>query len=164
MSLSKTPKTIYLSLGSNLWRRGFLIKAVKLLERWGFAIKKTSEAYLTKPLGFRFQPSFVNQVIKAQTTLSPLEALDVIQRIEKKMGRLRLFPNAPRTIDIDVLFYNNMMMNHPRLIIPHPRLQERAFVLVPLCEIEPELAHPVTGLSARMMLSRVDKSGVRRWS
>jgi len=89
--------------------------------------------------------------------------MQAMKDVERRLGRLRLFPDMPRTIDIDLLFYDNVVMNVPGLTLPHPRLAERAFVLVPLAEIAAELKHPISGLSVRRMLERLQTQGVRKW-
>lgn len=89
--------------------------------------------------------------------------MQIIKKIESRVGRIRLFPNSPRKIDIDVLFYNNTVMETPLLTLPHPRIAERAFVLLPLCELAPGLRHPVSGLSPVQMIERIDKKGIARW-
>jgi len=151
-------------MGSNWGRREwFLGKARMLLEAQGVKILNSSSIYRTFPEGFRFQPSFLNQVLAAETALSPLELLEASKRIERRLNRIRLFPNAPRTIDIDLLFYDNVVMDTASLTLPHQRLPQRAFVLLPLSEIAPRMRHPVLGLSVSQMLSEVDTSGVRRW-
>lgn len=122
-----------------------------------------SSIYRTLPRGFRWQPSFLNQVICTSATLSPFELLELIKRIERKLGRIRLFANAPRTIDIDIIFYNNLVMEDAALTIPHPRLGERAFVLGPLAELAPRLRHPATGETVTDMLVSLGSRGVTRW-
>lgn len=160
----RAPVHVYIALGSNWGRReGFLTKARMLLEAQGVRILNASSIYRTFPEGFCFQPSFLNQVLAAETSLSPLELLEASKQIERRLNRIRPFPNAPRTIDIDLLFYNNVVMDTPTLTLPHPRVAERAFVLVPLAEIAPRMQHPVLGLSVSEMLSEVDTSWVRRW-
>ncbi|MEA3310825.1 MAG: 2-amino-4-hydroxy-6-hydroxymethyldihydropteridine diphosphokinase [candidate division WOR-3 bacterium] len=158
------PVHVYIALGSNWGRReGFLGKARMLLEAQGVRILNSSSIYRTSPEGFRFQPSFLNQVLAAETALSPFELLEAGKRIERRLNRIRLFPNAPRTIDIDLLFYDNVVMDTASLTLPHPRLHERAFVLIPLAQMAPCLTHPVFGLSVVKMLERVDRGGVELW-
>jgi 2-amino-4-hydroxy-6-hydroxymethyldihydropteridine diphosphokinase len=140
-----------------------LAKARLLLESQGVEIFKASSIYCTSPEGFRFQPSFLNQVLAVKTSLSAVELLEAGKKIERRLNRMRLFPKAPRTIDIDLLLYDNQVMDTPRLTLPHPRLHERSFVLAPLAEIAPDLRHPVLGFSVREMLASVDTSGIRRW-
>lgn len=138
-------------------------RAERFLEKGGVKILGISSVYRTIPRGFRFQPSFLNCVIRATTALSPFALLELIKRIERKLGRIKLFPNAPRTIDIDIIFYNNVVMDSPELTIPHPRLKERAFALAPLAELAPRLRHPVTGETVSAMLAATGAAGVQRW-
>jgi len=160
----RAPVPVYIALGSNWGRReGLLGKARMLLEAQGVRILNSSSIYLTSPEGFRFQPSFLNQVLAAETALSPIGLLEASKQIERRLNRIRLFPNAPRTIDIDLLFYDNVVMDTLSLTLPHPRVAERAFVLVPLAEIAPRMRHPVFGLSVVKMLESLDTSGVKVW-
>jgi len=101
--------------------------------------------YETEPVGYVEQRMFLNAVCRGQTELGPLQLLSLIKGIEASLGRVSSFPNAPRTIDLDIIFYGSMIMQTPELTIPHPRLEERAFVLLPLLEIAPDLSHPVSG-------------------
>jgi len=135
--------TVYIGLGSNLGdREAFINQAVEMLSR-KIQILSLSSLYETAPLGFAEQPLFLNAVVKADTVLSPQELLNLTQRIEKRLGRRRIQPWGPRTVDLDLLLYDALVLKQPNLIIPHPRLHQRAFALMPLCEIEPLLLHPV---------------------
>lgn len=129
----------YLSLGSNMGDRLEMLKQAVLLltEHPSIQIRKISSLYETDPVGFTEQDAFLNMVVYLQTDLSALELLDVCQDIENKLERKRDLRWGPRTIDIDILLYNQDYMSTDRLIIPHPRMYERAFVLVPLLEIDP---------------------------
>ena len=147
-----TPTTSYLSLGSNMGdRRHNLESALDVLAR-EISIKAVSSIYDTKPVGNTLQPRFLNLVFEATTSLAPPDLLTFIKNIEKTMGRDLGPVNSPRPVDIDILFYGNQVIELPGLIIPHPRLAERAFVLVPMAEIAPGFVHPVTGKTIRQML------------
>lgn len=129
----------YLSLGSNMGNRLEMLKqAVRLLkEHPSIVVLKISSLYETDPVGFTEQDPFLNMVIYLQTDLSAPELLDACQSIENELNRKRKIRWGPRTIDLDILLYNHDEMKTDRLIIPHPRMHERAFVLVPLLELDP---------------------------
>jgi 2-amino-4-hydroxy-6-hydroxymethyldihydropteridine diphosphokinase len=136
--------TVYLSLGSNLGdRRANLAAALKCLrETPGVHIHKVSRAYRTAPIGVREQPEFLNLAAGVRTTLEPLELLRATKNIERGLGRTLGERWGPRVIDIDILIYEGVAMETEELTLPHPRLTERAFVMVPLAEIAPDLALP----------------------
>ena len=159
------PVKVYLGLGANLGdRQGNLLRAVELLSQWG-QIEELSSLYETEPVGYLDQPPFLNAACQLTTILTAEELLAVAKNIESALGRTPSFPNAPRPVDIDILFYGEQIMNSPHLTIPHPHLQERAFVLVPLAEIAPNLIHPVTGMTVREMMERLGSlKGVVRWN
>lgn len=137
-------KTVYLSLGSNLGDLNENLKtAVNALQRKDIVVLKRSSIYQTKPVGLKTQPDFYNMVIKAETSYSPEGLLKKINHIEKELGRTREIKWGPRKIDIDILLYNDVNLHTDKLIIPHPQMHKRNFVLIPLIEIEPELIHPV---------------------
>ncbi|MDD5127648.1 MAG: 2-amino-4-hydroxy-6-hydroxymethyldihydropteridine diphosphokinase [Dehalococcoidales bacterium] len=155
--------TIYLGLGSNLGNREEnLKKAVEYLgER--MRLGKVSSVYDTDPLGDTDQPRFLNMVCELSTTLTPEGLLTTVKGIESKMGRTGK-TGVPRPIDIDILLYGNMVYNTPQLTIPHPRMHERAFVLVPLAEIAPDVIHPVKNKAIKQMLKGLKEvQGVFRW-
>ncbi len=156
--------TVYLGLGSNLGdRRHNISKALDLLSK-ALRLHKISSIYETEPVGFSNQPKFLNAVCEMKTNLSPLQLLTFIKGIETKSGRKPSFKNAPRIIDIDILLYNNKIVNTPVLTIPHPALVERAFVLIPLAEIRPELKHPKEKKPVSELLDAVSgKEGVQPW-
>jgi len=136
---------VYLSLGSNLGdRRANLKKALQLL---GDSVEVTSvsSVYDTEPVGVGEQPRFVNLMCRVNTDMGPAQLLSFIKGIEAGMGRDLSLRDAPRIIDIDIIFYGDTIIESPELIIPHPRMRERAFVLVPFAEIAPEVVHPVSG-------------------
>jgi 2-amino-4-hydroxy-6-hydroxymethyldihydropteridine diphosphokinase len=119
-----------------------------------------SPVYETPPWGYLDQPMFLNQVLHAQTKLSPNDLLLYLKSIENQMGRVETFRYGPRLIDIDILFYENWVVNSPHLSIPHPRLHERAFVLVPLVDLAPGLIHPTIGKTVQQILETVDRTGI----
>lgn len=135
--------TAYISLGANLGDRlAALRTAVGALGEYG-TVAAVSAVYETIPVGYVDQPDFLNAVIRLDTNLAPLPLLDALNKIEADLGRVRTFRNAPRTLDLDLLLYDDQVVNSPRLTIPHPRLHERAFVLAPLSEIAGDIDHPV---------------------
>ncbi len=151
---------VYLSLGSNLGnRKSNLEESIRQIGEFA-AIKKTSSTYETEPWGLKDQPKFLNQVIFVESTLGPNELLLHLKKIEQQMGRKKSVRFGPRLIDVDILFYDDYMMNTPELTIPHPHLTERAFVLVPLAEIAPKLAHPLYHKTIEVLLQDVDQSSV----
>ncbi len=132
--------TAYLGLGSNLGdRAGNIAKAVALLQDKGIALLKMSMINETDPVGGPPQGKFLNAVVKVETNFSAQELLSRCQNVEKQLGRVRGAVCGPRTMDIDILLYDQLRMNTPSLVIPHPRMRERAFVMDPLREIEPHL-------------------------
>jgi 2-amino-4-hydroxy-6-hydroxymethyldihydropteridine diphosphokinase len=134
----------YLSLGSNLKEKTRnLARARRLLERSGVRIVRSSSLYHTQPVGKSDQPWFINQVIEIATALRPQGLLRLLKSIERKLGRRPSPVNGPRLIDLDILLAGDLVMKGKTLIIPHPRLRQRNFVLVPLEEIAPDAVHPV---------------------
>ncbi len=158
------PVTAYLGLGTNMGdRQGNLDRALELLSQ-RLSIGKVSSIYDTEPVGNANQPRFLNLVCQVSTRLASAELLTLAKGIESKLGRVPGKPNTPRPIDIDILFYGDQVLETPDLIIPHPRLTERAFVLVPLAEIAPKLKHPVSGRTVRELLkAATEKQGVLKW-
>lgn len=133
-------KIIYLALGSNLGDREKNIqRALELLEENQIHILRCSSVLETEPVGGPPQGKFLNAVVEAKTALSPFEVLKSIKSIENSLGRIRTGLNTPRTIDIDILIYDNVMVVTPELVIPHPRMLNREFVMTPLREIAPNL-------------------------
>jgi len=125
----------YLSLGSNIENReNFLKKAISEIKKIAKVTKK-SKIYETSPVGYKNQGDFLNMVIQIETNLNPRKLFEKLQEIEKEFGRERKIKNGPRTIDIDILTFGNTMVDEPDLKIPHPRMHERKFVLVPLLEL-----------------------------
>lgn len=157
--------TIYLSAGTNLGdRESNLQEAIASLNRYRAVVRKVSSIYETEPVGFRDQPWFLNIAIEAGTELTPLALLDCCQEIEQVHGRVRTFANAPRTIDLDILLYDDLVVSTSRLTLPHPRMAQRKFVLAPLAELAPNVVHPSLKQSIRALLDKCqDRSQVRKY-
>ena len=152
-------KRVFLSLGSNLGERaGNIQKALDKLARAGMEVHRVSSFYSTEPVEFRQQPWFVNCVAEVGTDLMPMQLLKAVQRVELSLGRRRVISKGPRTIDIDILLYDNISSDLPELTLPHPRMEERAFVLIPLREIAPQLRLP----SGRLITELTGEGQVRK--
>ena len=156
---------IYLSLGSNLGDRAANIDgAIAALPEAGVKVLRRSALYETEPVDFLAQPWFLNCVVEAETLLSPLELLHALQGIERRFGSKKLVPRGPRIIDLDILFYGAKAIHTEEVEIPHPRMTQRRFVLVPLAELAPTLCHPVLNSTiAQLLIETTDKSGIRPW-
>jgi 2-amino-4-hydroxy-6-hydroxymethyldihydropteridine diphosphokinase len=150
----------YLGLGTNLGDRLANLRAVSVAFPENVRLISASQVYETPPWGFLEQPAFLNQVIEVETSLAPLDLLVSLKQIEGQLGRIPTFLYGPRLIDIDILLFDQLILNLPQLAVPHPRLSERAFMLVPLAEIAPHLIHPVSKLTMLELLARIDTSGV----
>lgn len=156
--------SIFLGVGSNIEpREENISKAISLLKEKGFKIVKSSPIYQTQPVGYESQPKFLNLVLHIEEKTSPKSCLYTLKEIERDMGRTPTFPNGPRVIDLDILFYDSLIVDTPELKIPHPRLHKRAFVLIPLSQIAPDFLHPVFKKSVKELLKEVDTKGVEIW-
>ncbi|MCH2023113.1 MAG: 2-amino-4-hydroxy-6-hydroxymethyldihydropteridine diphosphokinase [Saprospiraceae bacterium] len=144
--------TIYLALGSNLGNPQLnLIAAIESISQSIGKVEKCSSVYKTAAWGNEDQDDFYNQVVLVKTLLKPIELMNCCQQIEKKLGRISKQKWAPRIIDIDILFYNQLIFNHKDLVIPHPLIQDRNFVLVPLSEISEGYIHPANNKTIFML-------------
>jgi 2-amino-4-hydroxy-6-hydroxymethyldihydropteridine diphosphokinase len=157
---------VYISFGSNLGdREGNIKKVLELIkENPHIKFEKISLLYETEPVGKGDQDWFLNQVIEVSTNFAPQELLGFLMDIEDRLGRKREEQWGPRTIDLDILLFNDRVVDTPELKIPHPEIPRRNFVLVPLAEIAPEAGHPVLNKSIEeLLLESPDDSEVRRW-
>jgi 2-amino-4-hydroxy-6-hydroxymethyldihydropteridine diphosphokinase len=163
--ISRSTAKVYLALGSNVGdRQANLRQALRLLNESGVFVVKTSSLYETEPLDYLDQAWFLNSVVEAETQRKPLTLLRTLREIEKKMGSKKPFAKGPRLIDLDILLYDAETISTPELQVPHPRMLERRFVLVPLAEIAPSLQHPSWPWDATEMLFRTsDQSEVRKF-
>ena len=154
---------VYLALGSNMGNRAANLKEAISSLAPQMEVKAKSAVYETDPWGFKEQEKFLNQVVRVETYLKPEQLIKHLKRLEVALGRKESFPNGPRLIDIDILFYDDLVLYSPALTIPHPHLHERAFVLVPLMDIASDLVHPVKKKSIRELALFADVSGVRKF-
>ena len=146
---------VYLSLGSNMGdKEDYIRKALKLIEDVD-EIRKVSPLYQTEPMGFKDQSFFLNCVIEVQTNSNPEQLLLFLKSIEQKLGRINTVKNGPRIIDIDILFFDDFCIENDELIIPHPRLHERLFVLIPLMDVNPDVIHPLLKKTVRELYDAI---------
>src|SRR5688500_5199024 len=154
---------VYLALGTNLGDRPTNLRQAIASLTPQLDVKARSYVYETPPLGYTDQPRFLNQVVKATTYLDPEPLLKHLKRLEVALGRKESFQNGPRLIDIDILFYDELVLNKPSLVIPHPRLHERGFVLLPLLDIAPNLVHPVHQKTVQELVALVNVEGIEKF-
>ena len=151
----KMPQLVYLSLGSNLGdRNAYLRDAIHRLQATG-RVESVSSAYETQPVELTDQPWFLNCVVALEMSSTPSQVMEQVLDIEKTMGRQRVQKKGPRTIDIDILLFGDVVVNTPELTIPHPAMHERRFVLAPLAEIAPEAKHPRLNKTMRELLEKL---------
>ncbi|HNH25573.1 MAG TPA: 2-amino-4-hydroxy-6-hydroxymethyldihydropteridine diphosphokinase [Anaerolineales bacterium] len=154
---------VYLALGSNMGNRLANLKNAISNLTPQMDVKKKSLVYETPPWGYTDQPAFLNQVVMVETYMEPENLLGHLKRLETVLGREPTFENGPRVIDVDILFYDDLVLNSPPLVIPHPRLHHRGFVLVPLNDIAPELIHPILGKSISELLLDVSRLNINEY-
>ena len=148
-------KLVHLGLGSNLGDRlGYLERAIEQMREAGINVLRVSDIYETEPVDFAGQPWFLNCVVEAETEAMPRQLLRRLQRIETNLGRRRGVPRGARTIDIDILLFGRHVIDGADLIVPHPRMHERRFVLEPLRELAPEFRHPVARKTVAELLAQ----------
>lgn len=157
------PKLVYLSLGSNLGDRShYLDEALRLLQDGDLTVIRRSSLYETAPRDLVDQPWFLNLVAEVETSLFPRQLLARIKQVERRLGRRTTVDKGPRNIDIDILFFGSWVIDTRDLVIPHPRLQDRLFVLQPLAELAPDLRHPISKRSVRELIKRVSNQQVTK--
>ena len=162
--MSVEPVTAYFGLGSNMGNRQQNLDLALDLLSHRLKMGRISSMYETDPQDNADQPRFLNLVCRVDTRLDPEALLVVTKGIERKLGRKPKTSNLPRPIDIDILFYGEQVIKTRDLLIPHPKLTERAFVLIPLVEIAPDLVHPKSGQPVREILEGItEKQGIFRW-
>jgi len=158
--------TSYISLGSNMGDRCESLKAAieELNTHSNLRVINTSSIYETDPVGYEDQDQFLNMVVEVSTNLNPFELLSLCLDIEKKLGRKRDIRWGPRTIDLDILLYNQENIKSEKLTVPHPRMHERAFVIIPLLEIASSIKLPTMEIPLQSILEDIsDREGVRIW-
>lgn len=152
--------TVYLSLGTNLGDRAANLKQAITSLPPQMRVKAKSKVYETPPWGYTEQDAFLNQVVKVTTYLEPEPLLKHLKRLEVALGRKATFRYGPRLIDLDILFFDDLVYESPALTIPHPHVHERGFVLLPMMDIAPDHVHPVTKRSIREMIALCNTDGI----
>ncbi len=147
---------VYVGIGSNLGdREKNCISAIELLGEKGIIVKKRSSVYKTEPWGIKDQPEFLNMAIEIETDLKPYELLELLKQVEGEIGREKSYKWGPRLIDLDILLFDDTILDDDNLKIPHPLMHERDFVLRPLNEIAPDATHPSLGMKVHELLERI---------
>lgn len=152
--------TVYIALGTNLGdRMANFNEAIRALKEV-VDVCRTSPVYETPPWGYLDQPMFLNQVLEVETDLSPQDLHSHTKQIELEVGRTKTFQYGPRIIDLDILFFDDLMIDSESLKIPHPRIEGRGFVLVPMADLAPDFVHPILGKTIRQLCEESDRSGI----
>jgi 2-amino-4-hydroxy-6-hydroxymethyldihydropteridine diphosphokinase len=155
---------IYIALGSNLGDREALLHSAADMLAPDVRVLRSSPIYETAPWGFADQGAFLNQVVEAETELTPRQLLVLLKAIEMRLGRKPRMRNGPREIDLDILLYGDEIVNEPNLVVPHPGLHERAFILTPLSDLVPKLTIPSQQRTVRELLVSLDSAGISRYA
>jgi 2-amino-4-hydroxy-6-hydroxymethyldihydropteridine diphosphokinase len=151
---------VYIALGTNLGERSAnLQEATRMLEK-AVKTRRLSPIYETPPWGYLDQPAFLNQVLEVETDLSPQDLHSYTKQVESRVGRTKTFRFGPRKIDLDILFYDDLVLETENLAIPHPRIEGRGFVLVPMSDLAPDLRHPVLGKTILQLCAESDRTGI----
>ena len=154
---------VAISMGSNLGNRlSSLRKAILLLKKEGFNIIKTSDVFETPPFGVSNQPRFLNACLLIDTETNPADLLEKLKKIENEVGRVRRFRWGPREIDLDIIFYDEKVIDGPSLKVPHPHMHERPFVLIPLKQISPQWVHPILKKTVEQMTEDLPECDILR--
>ena len=153
--------TIYIALGTNLGDRLANLRAAIHSFPPDVCVLAESHVYETPPWGYEDQPAFLNMVVRAETGLEPESLLTYLKQLEVQLGREQNFRWGPRLIDLDILFYDDLIIESPPLVIPHPRLHKRGFVLVPLTDVAADYVHPILGEFVWELLLQADVTGIR---
>jgi 2-amino-4-hydroxy-6-hydroxymethyldihydropteridine diphosphokinase len=148
----------YIGIGSNLGnRQKNCLRAIELLQKKDIIVTKRSSLYETEPWGVKDQPRFINMAVEIDTSLEPKELLKILKNIEKELGKEKSSKWGPRIIDLDILLFDDIILNEDNLKIPHPLMHERDFVLRPLCEIAPDIYHPLLKMRMYELMQKIHR-------